>query len=232
MAASLSSRLAWIAPLALAAACGGQEPAPRAQATPLAAVLAQAAGPGTAELRAGDLPAARIGFEAALRADPDRMAALNDLALGYYLAGRVEAARQLLEEVLAQGDLPEQLAALVNLGELCALEGYLTAAQAYLESAAGIDDARAEPRIALALLADARGDPEAPRLLREALRLDTRGEARRSLVFAHAEGRLHLEALAAEAVGARDEAAARWRELRAGRFPSLAAAAERHLESP
>jgi Tfp pilus assembly protein PilF len=232
MAPPLHSRLAWIAPLALAAACGGQDPMPRAQATPLAAVLAQADGPGTAELRAGDLPAARAGFEAELRADPDRMAAMNDLAVGYYLAGRIEAARQLLDEVLAHGEGPEQLAALVNLGEICALEGYLTAAQAYLESAAGIDGARAEPRIALALLADARGDPDAPRLLREALRLDVGGAARRTLVFAHPEGRLHLEALAAEAAGDRAAAAAGWRELRAGRFPSLAIAALRHLESP
>jgi len=232
MARLLPTRLAWIAPLALAAACGGQEPSPRAQAAPLAAVLAQADGPGIAEIRAGDLSAARSGFEASLRADPDRMAALNDLAVGYYLAGRVEAARQLLDEVLAHGEPPEQLAALVNLGELCALEGYLTAAQAYLESAVGIDGARAEPRIALALLADARGDPDATRLLREAMRLDAGGEARRTLVFAHPEGRLHLEALAAEAAGDRAAAADRWRDLRAGRFPFLAGAAQRHLESP
>jgi len=232
MLAPRTTRLAWIPALALVAACGGQEPVPRAQATTLAATLAQASGPGTAELRAGDLAAARSGFEAALRADPDRMAALNDLAVGYYLAGRLEAARQLLDEVVAHGGPPEQQAALVNLGELCALEGYLSAAQAYLESAAGIDASRAAPLIGLALLADARGDADAARMLRDALRLDADGTARGSLAFAHPEGRQHLEALAAEAAGDRALALSRWRELRAGRFPSLALAAQRHLEEP
>jgi len=191
----------------------------RAQAAPLAAVLAQADGPGIAEIRAGDLSAARSGFEASLRADPDRMAALNDLAVGYYLAGRVEAARQLLDEVLAHGEPPEQLAALVNLGELCALEGYLTAAQAYLESAVGIDGARAEPRIALALLADARGDPDATRLLREAMRLDAGARpAGRSSSLTRRGGSTWRRSPRRR----RDRAAAadRWRDLRAGVFPS------------
>lgn len=223
-------RLAQLSALFLLAACGGQEPAPRAQATPLAAVLAQASGPGTAELRAGDLGAARTAFEAALRADPDRVAALNDLAVGYYLSGRIDAARALLDEVVAHGGPRDQQLALVNLGELCALEGYLTAAQAYLESAAGVDPGRPEPLIALSLLADARGDADAARRLGEALRLDPGGAARRSLAFAHPEGRLHLEALAAEEAGDRATALQRWRDLRAGRFPSLAQAAQRHLD--
>jgi tetratricopeptide (TPR) repeat protein len=227
-----TTRPAWLALLALAAACGGPEPAASAQAAPLLATLAQAGGPGTAELRAGDLAAARAGFEAALRADPDRMAALNDLAVGYHLAGRAEAARQLLDEVVARGAPREQQAALVNLGELYALEGYLPAAQAYLESASEIDAGRAEPVFALALLADARGDPDPMPLVAQALRLDPDGSARRALVFAHPEERWHLEALVAEATGDEATAAQRWRELRAGRFPSLALAARRHLGEP
>ncbi len=228
----LPARFAWLPALALAAACGGQEQGANAQGTPLAATLAQAAGQGTSELRAGQLAQARATFEASLKGDPDRMAALNDLAVTYYLEGRFEAARQLLDEVVAKGAAPEQQAALVNLAELYALDGYLSAAQAHLESARGIDSTRAEPVYALALLADGRADPEGLRLAREALQLDADGSARRSLAFVYAEERSHLDALVAEASGDRTTAAARWRELKAGRFPSLALAAQRHLEEP
>jgi len=38
-----------------------------------------------------------------VRADPDRMDALNDLAVAFHLEGRFEAARQLLDEVVARG---------------------------------------------------------------------------------------------------------------------------------
>jgi len=229
----LPARLAWLPALALAAACGGQEPGPAAQGTPLVATLAQAAAAqGTAELRAGQLSQARATFEASLKADPDRMGALNDLAVTYYLEGRFEAARQLLDEVVAKGAAPEQQAALVNLAELYALDGYLSAAQAHLESARGIDATRAEPVYALALLADGRGDPDAARLARDAVRLDPDGAARRSLAFVYAEEKSHLDALLAEVAGDRALAAARWRELRAGRFPALAVSAARHLEEP
>lgn len=218
------------------AACGGQvEATPRAgrgEPTPVLGTLASS-GLGTAELRAGDLPAARAAFESALGADPDRVAPLNDLAVSYYLDGRFEVARRLLDEVVARGGAWEQQAALVNLGELYALEGYVSAAHAHLESARGIDASRAEPLYALAMLADARGErAQAAATLREALRLDESGAARAALTFVHPEERLHLEALVAEVQGDRELAAARWRELRAGRFAALATAAARHLEEP
>ena len=224
--------LAWALALASLAACGGPDAGPSAQGTPLVATVAEASGPGMAELRGGQLPAARAQFEVALRANPDQMAALNDLALTYYLEGRFEAARQLLDEVVAKGEPPEQQAALVNLAELYALDGYLSAAQAYLESARGIDATRPEPVYALALLADGRGDAEAGRLVREALALDAEGSARRSLAFAFPEERSHLEALVADATGDRPGALSHWRELRVGHFSSLSLAAQRHLEEP
>jgi tetratricopeptide (TPR) repeat protein len=224
--------LAWALALVLLAACGGEEPGPATQGTPLAATVVQSAGTGLAELRSGQLPAARAQFEAVLRANPDQMSALNDLAVTYYLEGRFEAARQLLDEVVAKGGAPEQQAALVNLAELYALDGYLTAAQAYLESARGIDGTRPEPLYALALLADGRGDADAARLVREALSLDTEGSARRTLAFVYPEEKSHLEALVADASGDRSGAQARWRELKTGRFSSLALAAQRHLEEP
>jgi Tfp pilus assembly protein PilF len=218
--------------LALVAACGGQEPTPRASGAPVAGVLVEAAGPGTAELRAGQLSAARGGFESVIRSDPERMDALNDLAVAYHLEGHTEAARQLLDEVVVRGAPREQQAALVNLADLYANDGYLSAAQAHLETAREIDASRAEPVYALALLADARGEADAPRLAADALRLDADGAARRFLVFTSPEARLHLEALVAEASGDRALAQARWRELRSARIPALALAAQRHLEEP
>jgi tetratricopeptide (TPR) repeat protein len=218
--------------LALVAACGGQEPSARAVGAPVAGVLVQAAGPGTAELRAGQLAAARSGFESVIRSDPERMDALNDLAVAYQLEGHQEAARQLLDEVVVRGAPREQQAALVNLADLYANEGYLPAAQAHLETAREIDAARAEPVYALALLADARGELDAGRLEAEALRLDPDGAARKFLVFASPEARVHFEALLAEATGDRSLAQARWRELRASRVPALSQAAQRHLEEP
>jgi hypothetical protein len=124
------------------------------------------------------------------------------------------------------------MAALVNLAGLHAGEGYLPAAQAHVDAAREIDPARAEPVWAAALLADARGDAQAPRLAAEALRLDRDGAMRRQLVFSSPEERIHVEALVAEASGDRPGAIARWRELRAGRVATLAQAAQRHLESP
>ncbi|HQR31010.1 MAG TPA: hypothetical protein PLL32_11415, partial [Anaeromyxobacteraceae bacterium] len=173
----------------------------------------------------------RPGFESVVPSDPGRMDALNDLAVAYNLAGHAEAARQLLDEVVARGGPREQQAALVNLADLYAGDGFLPAAQAHLDAAREIDPGRAEPAWAQALLADARGDAEAPRLAAEALRLDPDGAMRRQMVFDSAEERTHLEAMVAEASGDRATALARWRELRAGRVASLAQAAERHLET-
>jgi Tfp pilus assembly protein PilF len=218
--------------LALVAACGGQEPSTRAGGAPVAGVLVQGTGPGTAELRAGLLAAARGGFESVVRADPERMDALNDLAVAYHLEGHPEAARQLLDEVVVRGAPREQQAALVNLADLYSNDGYLSAALAHLETAREIDPGRAEPVYALALLADARGEADALRLAAEALRLDPDGASRRFLVFASPESRTHFEALVAEAAGDRSLAQARWRELRAGRVPVLSQAAQRHLEEP
>ncbi len=117
----------------------------------------------------------------------------------------------------------------MNLGELYAAEGYVSAAQAYLETARSLEPSRPEPLYALALLADARGDLSAARsTVREALRRDDGGAARAALAYVYSEERVHLEALVAEQAGERT-AADRWRELAGGRFAALAAAAERHL---
>jgi tetratricopeptide (TPR) repeat protein len=232
MPLSRTTRLLLLPALALVAACGGQDPSARTGGVPVGGVLVQLTGPGTTELRAGQLALARAGFESVVRADPERIDALNDLAVAYHLEGHSEAARQLLDEVVVRGTAREQQAALVNLADLYAGDGFLSAAQAHLEAAREIDPARAEPAWAQALLADARGDADAPRLAAEALRLDADGASRRSLVFATPEERAHFEALAAEAAGDRTAALARWRELRGGRVPSLGQAAARHLEEP
>jgi FimV-like protein len=227
-----SARLVLLPALALVAACGGQDPSVRAGGFPVAGVLVRMSGPGSAE---GSCPArtsARAGFESLVRGNPERMDALNDLAVAYHLDGHSEAARQLLDEVVARGTPREQQAALVNLADLYAGEGFLQAAQAHLDAAREIDPGRAEPAWAQALLADARGDAEAPRLAAEALRLDVDGGSRRFLVFGSPEERIHLEALSAEASGDRAVALARWRELRAGRAPSLVQVALRHLGGP
>jgi Tfp pilus assembly protein PilF len=216
--------------LLLLAACGGPEARPAAEASPVLSTLASGPGGGAIQLRAGDLAGARATFEAALSADPARLSALNDLAVSYAVEGHPEAARRLLDEVAANGTPREQQAALVNLGELHAIAGYVTIAQAYLESARGVDPARPEPVYALALLADARGDAAAARaLLPEALRLDADGAARASFAYVYPEERVHLQALLAEQAGDRARADALWRELSQGRFPALAAAAERRL---
>ena len=229
---NLSTRLGKFPVVALVAlaACGGAPelgPPVREDATPAAAALASPAGAGADLLRAGDLAGARVAFEAELGGAPDRLAALNDLAVSYYLEGHLDAARRLLDEVVASGSPREQQAALLNLGELYAVEGHADAARAYLESARGVDASRPEPLYAMALLASARGDAATARTLwREAARLDD-GAGRAALVFAFWEERRHLEALAAEAAGDKVLAAARWRELAAGRFPALADAAAR-----
>jgi FimV-like protein len=216
----------------LVAGCGGAADArlaARADAAPVAATLASPSSPGADRLRAGDLAGARAAFEAELGADPDRLSALNDLAVSYVLDGHGDAARRLLDEVVAQGTPAEQQAALVNLGELYAGEGYLSAARAYLETARSIDPLRPEPLYALSLFADARGDLSGARAtLREALRRDEGGASRAAFAYVYPEERIHLEALVAEAAGD-PSARERWRDLAAGRFAALASAAERHL---
>jgi Flp pilus assembly protein TadD len=201
---------------------------------PLLAVLAAPSAPATREdLKGGRSSEARAQLEDELAKDPDGMAALNDLGVSYSMEERFEAARQLLEEVLARGGPREQQAALVNLGEIYALDGYSRAAEAYLTSARAVDPARPAPAYALALLADARGDrPAALATLREALDADHGALARRDLAFLYPEERLHFEALLAEASGDVATAGARWRELARGRFPALAQAAQRWLEEP
>ncbi len=217
---------------AVLAACGGAEPRSptRDAAAPVLATLASPAGPGPDRLRAGDLAGARVAFEALLARDPDALGALNDLAVSYVLEGHGDAARRLLDEVVAKGDVAEQQAALVNLGELYAGEGYVSAAQAHLETARSLDPARPDAWYALALLADSRGDTERARAaLREALQRDDGGAARGAFAYVYPEERVHLEALVAEQAGDGGQAAEKWRALAAGRFAALASAAERHL---
>jgi tetratricopeptide (TPR) repeat protein len=227
---SLGSRhLFAVALAALALGCGGAEPPLHGDAAPVAVTLGTS-GAGAERLRAGDLAQARASFEADLSADPDRLATLNDLGASYLLDGHGEAARRLLDEVVAKGSPREQQVALLNLGETYALEGYLDAAGAYIETARAVDRARPEPWYALALLSDARGDLGGARTaLRTALRLDENGAARAALAYAQPEERIHLEALVAEQAGDRATAVARWRELAQGRFEPLANAADRHL---
>ncbi len=218
--------------VAVLAACGGAEPRSpvRGAAAPVLATLASPAGAGPDRLRAGDLAGARAAFEARLARDPDALGALNDLAVSYVLEGHGDAARRLLDEVVAKGDVAEQQAALVNLGELYAAEGYVSAAQAYLETARGLDPVRPDAWYALALLADSRGDIERARAtLREALARDDGGAARGAFAYVYPEERVHLEALVAEQGGDAGQAADKWRALAAGRFAALASAAERHL---
>jgi FimV-like protein len=215
--------------LVLAACGGGLEPMPRrAEVVPAPVVLASEA---ASSLRSATPAAARARFEATLARDPDELAALNDLAVTYFMEGRSEAARQLLDEVIARGDATTQQAALVNLAAIYAGDGYLTAAIAHCETARDIDSSRAAPHYALALLASARGDRAlAVAQAREALRVDDGEAAREALAYLHPEARVHLEAVLAEARGDEVAAAGRWRELRAGAFPALAAEAERRLE--
>ncbi len=220
-----------LALLALAA-CGGADPrAPaRDAATPVLVTLASPSGAGADRLRAGDLAGARSAFEALLARDPDGLGALNDLAATYLLDGHADAASRLLDEVVSKGDVGDQQAALVNLGELYATQGYVSAAQAYLDTARSLDAARPEPWYALALLADSRGDLERARTaLRDALARDDGGAARAAFAYVYPEERVHLEALVAEQSGDAAGAADRWRTLAAGRFAALAATAERHL---
>jgi tetratricopeptide (TPR) repeat protein len=229
----MSARFAPFLTLAVALqACGGADErlAVAEDAAPVLATLADRGSAGARQLRAGDLAGARATYEATLGADPDRLAALNDLAVSYYLEGHLDAARRLLDEVVASGGPGEQQAALVNLGELYALEGHADAAQAYFETARGIDPARPEPVFAQALLADLRGDTAGARaLVREALRLDPDGAARAGFAYVYPEERQHLEALLADAWGDRGTAQALWRELSESRLAAIAAAAGRHV---
>lgn len=226
-------KIVTLALLALAACGGAADPrlADRADATPVAAVASTPAA--AARLQSGNLAAARTAFEADLSAAPDRLGSLIDLAVSYAIDGHLDAARRLLDAAVAEGDARVQQAALVNLGELYAIEGYLAAAAAHFETARSIDPRRAGPHYALALFADGRGDLDGAReALREALRLDPDGAAREALVTVQPEERLHLTALVALAAGDRARAEPLLRELSKGRYPALAAAAERHLAEP
>src|SRR5512146_995564 len=185
----------------LVAACGGADPRVTGGETPLLVTIGSG-GAGAERLRAGDLAQGRAALEADLSADPDHLSALNDLAASYLLEGHGEAARRLLDEVVAKGGPREQQAALLNLGELYALEGYVDAAAAYLETARALDRSRPEPWYALALVSDARGDLAGARAaVRTAVRLDEGGAARAAFAYAYAEERVHLEALVAEQAG-------------------------------
>src|SRR5512133_3347511 len=139
-------------------ACGGGdlgEAQPRRpDGTPVTGTLAVPSGAASRDLRAGRLGDARTTLEGMLARDPDGLSALNDLAVTYALEQRFDAARALFEEVLTRGGSRDQQAALVNLAELYALDGYLAAAEAHLASARAIDSSQAEPAYALALLAD------------------------------------------------------------------------------
>ncbi len=216
----------------LLAGCGGASGDSRAAAddsAPLTVTLGSV-GAGAERIRAGDLAGARASFESDLSADPDKFSALNDLGATYLLQGHREAARRLLDEVVAKGNPREQQAALLNLGELYAIDGYLDAALAYLDTARAIDRTQAGPWYALALLNDARGELAGARLfLRSAVRLDEGGAVRAAFAYAYPEERVHLEAMLAEQAGDKGTAAARWRELAQGRFIPLVAVAERHL---
>lgn len=229
---------AWCAALAGLAvfSCGGQvDESPRApvrgDASPILATLASGSATGGAQLRAGDLQTARATYEAVLAANPDQVGALNDLAVSYYLAGRFDSARQLFDEVVIRGSAHEQQAALVNLGELYAIDGYLTAAKAHFDSARSIDPSRAAPIYAQALFSDLRGQSSiALSLIREAIKADDAGTARAAFTFAYPDERQHLDALITDAQGDREAAILRWRDLRASRFPALAQTAQRHLD--
>jgi tetratricopeptide (TPR) repeat protein len=212
--------------VALAACGGAPEPMPRRVEALPAVVLAGDA----SALR--DPAGARPRLEAALAKDPGALTALSDLALTWFADDRLESARQLLDLVVARGSPRDQQLALVNLAATYAEDGYLQAAIAHCEAARDIDPGRPEAYYALALLASGRGERErAAAVAREALRLDDGGATRASLAYLHPEARLHLEAVLAEARGEAEAASARWRELRGGRFPALAAAAERRLEA-
>lgn len=229
----LFEKVAALAALTLAACGGAADPRlpERADATPVVSIVSSAE---TADrLRSGDRAAARSAIEADLSANPERLSGLIDLAVSYAVGGHFEAARRLLDAAVAEGDGPVQQAALVNLGELYAIEGYLAAAAAHFETARSIDPTRAGPRYALALFADAHGDVDVAREeLREALRLDPDGAVREALVTIQPEEALHLAALLALQAGDRARAEPLLRELEKARYPALAAAAERHLAEP
>lgn len=194
-------------------------------------VLATTAAAPVRDLRSSQLTDVRASLEASLSQDADALPALNDLAVTYALEERFDAARQLLEDVVARGGPREQQSALVNLAELYGLEGYLSAAAGYLATARAIDPTRSAPAYALALLADARNDGSVADALRAAVAADPSGDGRAELVFLYPEERLHLGALVAELAGDRAAASTAWRELSRGRFPILALTAQRHLDA-
>lgn len=183
--------------LALAlSACGGQlEPLPRRADGVAAPVVVSTESP--ASLLA-DPAAARAREEALLARSPDALGALSDLAVTYLAEGRPEAARQLLDEVVARGGAREQQTALANLASIYAREGYLAAAVAHAEAARDIDPTRPEPHYILALVAQARGDrAQALARARDAVRLDPNGDARAALAFLEADSRRDLDAVLA-----------------------------------
>jgi tetratricopeptide (TPR) repeat protein len=216
-------------------ACGGVEGSEQTLdrspgGAPIVGALAEQESAGSLKLRSGDLTGARSEYERSLGEEPDRFTALNDLAVSYALQGRFDAARQLLDDVVAHGDSLSQQTALLNLGELHAVEGYLSAARAYFESARSIDLTQPGPLYALALLSNVQGDGAvALELMQEAIELDTEGRHRAALVFVYPEERTHLEALLNEASGHKEMAAKHWVTLKESPFSALSGAALRRI---
>ena len=198
----------------------------RADAVPAPAVLTSRG------RRLADPAGARARLEATLARNPDELGALNDLAVTYLAEGRADAARQLLDEVVARGGAREQQAALLNLAAIYAQDGYQTAA-----SRARRDGAGDRPLAARAALR-ARAARERARRPRAGARPGARGAAaRRGRRRARGVRAVYAGGAAAprgarsrRPAGTTRAAAARWRELRAGSFPALAAAADRRLD--
>ena len=169
-------------------------------------------------------------FEAALAQDPDRLSALNDLAVSYVLEGHGDAARRLLDEVVATGSVAEQQAALVNLGELYAARGLRLRGE-------GLPRHRPQPRSAAARAAlRARAPRRRARRARGRARVAARGAPARRRGCGARGARLRLPRGAGAPRGARRRGrpaipprATGGGSSPAAAFAALASAAERHL---